>query len=81
VLRLILKDATKLVSIGMAAGVILALFVVQTIGQALPAGVKVVDPLSFALVGGVLALVELMAAFVPAWKGSHIDPNIALRSE
>lgn len=81
VLRLILNDATKLVCMGMAAGVILALFVVQTLGKALPAGMKVVDPLSFALVGGVLALVALMAAFVPAWRGSHIDPNIALRSE
>jgi ABC-type antimicrobial peptide transport system permease subunit len=81
VLLLILKDATKLVSIGMVVGSILALFVVQTLGKALPAGMKVVDPLSFALVGGVLAIVALMAAFVPAWNGSHIDPNIALRSE
>jgi predicted permease len=81
VLRLILKDATKLVSMAMVVGVTLALLVVQTLRQALPAGMKVVDPLSFALVGGVLSLVALMAAFVPAWKGSHIDPNIALRSE
>jgi predicted permease len=81
VLRLILKDATKLVCIGMVVGSILALFVVQTLGKTLPAGMKVVDPLSFATVGAVLAIVALMAAFVPAWQGSHIDPNIALRSE
>lgn len=81
VLRLILKDATKLVSMGMVVGSVLALFVVQALGKTLPAGMRVVDPLSFAMVGGVLAIVALMAAFVPAWKGSHIDPNIALRSE
>ena len=81
VLRLILKDATKLVCIGTVVGSMLALFVVQALAEALPAGMKVVDPLSFATVGGILAIVALMAAFVPAWKGSQIDPNIALRSE
>ena len=81
VLRLILKDATKLVSMGTVVGSVLTLFVVQTLGKTLPAGMRVVDPLSFAMVGGVLITVALMAAFVPAWKGSHIDPNIALRSE
>jgi putative ABC transport system permease protein len=81
VLRLILKDATKLVCIGIVVGSILALFVVQALAVALPAGMKVVDPLSFATVGGILAIVALMAAFVPAWKGSQIDPNIALRSD
>jgi ABC-type antimicrobial peptide transport system permease subunit len=81
VLRLILKDATKLVCIGTVVGSMLALFVVQALAEALPAGMKVVDPLSFATVGGILAIVALMAAFVPAWKGSQLDPNIALRSE
>jgi predicted permease len=81
VLRLILKDATKLVCIGIVVGSILALFVVQALAVALPAGMKVVDPLSFATIGGILAIVALMAAFVPAWKGSQLDPNIALRSE
>ena len=81
VLCLILKDAMKLVCMGLVAGSLLALFVVQALGKTLPAGMNVVDPLSFAMVGGVLAIVALRAAFVPAWKGSHIDPNIALRSE
>jgi putative ABC transport system permease protein len=81
VLRLILEDATKLVSMGMVVGSVLALFVVQTLGKTLPMGMRVVDALSFAMVGGVLAIVALMAALAPAWKGSHIDPNIALRSE
>jgi ABC-type antimicrobial peptide transport system permease subunit len=71
----------KLVCMGLVAGSLLALFVVQALGKTLPAGMNVVDPLSFAMVGGVLAIVALRAAFVPAWKGSHIDPNIALRSE
>jgi len=69
------------VSMGMVVGSVLTLFVVQALGKTLPAGMRVVDPLSFAMVGGVLVMVALMAAFVPAWKGSNIDPNIALRSE
>ncbi|MBO0862237.1 MAG: ABC transporter permease [Chloracidobacterium sp.] len=81
VLRLILKDAAKLVCIGIVVGSIPALFVVQALAEALPAGMKVVDPLSFATIGGILAIVALIAAFVPAWKGSQLDPNIALRSE
>jgi predicted permease len=81
VLRFILRDATSQLCVGIMTGSILAIFVAQALGKALPAGMKVVDPLSFLLVGGILASVGLTAAFVPAWRASRIDPNAALRFE
>jgi ABC-type antimicrobial peptide transport system permease subunit len=81
VLRLILRDATELVCIGMVAGSVLSVLVVQTLGKVLPAGMKVVDPLSFTMVGCVLTIVALAAALIPALRASHIDPNVALKCE
>jgi hypothetical protein len=47
----------------------------KILGKTTPAGMNAVDPLSFAVVGGVVAIVALMAAFVPVWKGCPVDPQ------
>ncbi len=81
VLRMILRDATNLVFVGVAVGSILSIFIVQALRSIVPAGIHVVDPLSFAMVGCVLTIVALIAALIPAWKGARIDPTVALRYE
>jgi predicted permease len=81
VLRMILRDATNLVFVGVAVGSMLSVFIVQALRSIVPAGMHVVDPVSFAMVGCVLTIVALIAALIPAWKGSRIDPTIALRYE
>jgi len=81
VLGLILKDAGQIACVGTVTGAALASFIVQPLGKALPAGMPVVDLLSFVTVGCALTFVGLCAALIPAWRASRIDPMQALRTE
>ena len=42
---------------------------------------KANDPQSFVAVAGILALVALLSAYIPARRATGIDPAIALRYE
>ena len=81
VLLLVVKDAAWQLCTGVVAGSIIAVFVIQPLRQVLPAGMRVLDPLSFGTVGILLTGVGLVAATIPAWKASRIDPTQALRIE
>ena len=39
------------------------------------------DPATFGIVGAVLFAVALVAATIPGWRATRVDPNVALRSE
>ena len=49
--------------------------------QKLLFGVTASDPLTFAAVSALLALVAALAASVPGLRATRVDPVIALRSE
>jgi ABC-type antimicrobial peptide transport system permease subunit len=44
-------------------------------------GVRPMDPLSLGLASSLLLLTALAAALTPAWRATHVDPIVALRTE
>ena len=70
--------AGLLIGLGVALG--LALFLSGEFSTLLY-GVKATDPLTFASVGLLLALVALAACLVPARRATKVEPVVALRSE
>ena len=80
VLRLILWDAGRMASLGIAIGLAAALGLSRMVESQL-FGVKGADPAVLALAAAVLALVALLAALAPGWRASRISPVTALKYE
>jgi putative ABC transport system permease protein len=80
VLKLIVGQGIKLVFLGLAIGLVGA-FAVTRLAASLLFGVTAKDPLTFAAVGVLLALVALLACYIPARRAASVDPLVALRYE
>jgi putative ABC transport system permease protein len=80
VLWLVLVDGTKLVVVGLTAGLIAALAVTRLISSLL-FGIRPNDALTFCAVSMLLLLVALAASYVPARRATRVDPAMALRYE
>ncbi len=80
VLRLILRQGAKLLLAGSAVGIVAGLVLVRAM-QSLLYGVSVADPLSFVGAALLLAIVALVACYLPARRATRVDPMVALRVE
>ena len=80
VIWLVLRDCLVLTSIGVAAGIPLALFVGKALSSSLY-GVQPYDFTSYALAAVGVGLVAIAASVIPARRAAAIDPLTALRSE
>jgi predicted permease len=80
VLRLIIGQGMRFVSLGVAIGLAGALALTRLIAHLL-FDVSATDPLTFAVVAALLIAVALLAALVPARRATKVDPMIALRCE
>ncbi|HEY7216062.1 MAG TPA: FtsX-like permease family protein, partial [Thermoanaerobaculia bacterium] len=80
VLRMILAQGAWLVGLGLLLGVVGAIALRKVLASVL-FGVAPTDPLIFAAVFLVLALVGLIACYLPARRATRVDPLVALRTE
>jgi predicted permease len=75
----VIGKTLRLTLIGIAAGSIASLIVARAI-TALLFGTTPADPVTFAAVTLMLAMVAFFAGYLPARKASHINPMVALRN-
>lgn len=77
--KMVLKQGMLITAIGMVAGLICAMAVSRVVASLLY-GVSATDPTTFLFVGLLLAVVAVIACFVPARRATKVDPVIAMRS-
>jgi putative ABC transport system permease protein len=78
VLRLVLRQGLLLVCIGLGLGLAGAVAITRVIRTFLW-GITPTDPATFMIVTGALAVLALVACYLPARRALRIDPIIALR--
>jgi putative ABC transport system permease protein len=77
VLRMVVRQGLRLVSVGLLIGVPLALLSARVLSSLL-VGVTSSDPLTYAAVVLVLTATTVVAAWVPARRAARVEPKIAL---
>jgi putative ABC transport system permease protein len=80
VLRMVLREGTTLVALGVVLGIAASLILTRLL-EGMVYGVKVRDPLIFAAVNVLLVVVSLAACYIPARRATRVDPLEALRYE
>jgi predicted permease len=80
VLLLVLRQALTLAGAGIVLGLAGAVGVTQLLTSML-FGVKATDPATYAGVVVLLAIVALVASYIPARRAMRVDPMVALRYE
>jgi ABC-type antimicrobial peptide transport system permease subunit len=77
---MIVKQGSVLILLGLAIGLVGAYALTRVISSLL-FGVTAKDPFTFAAVAVLLAIVALLACYIPALRATKVDPMNALRCE
>jgi putative ABC transport system permease protein len=80
VVRLMLRRAAVVTLCGVAVGIVAALGFTRLL-ESMLYGVRAHDPLTFAAVTVLLAVVALLACYLPAHRAARVDAVVALRSD
>lgn len=78
--QLILRQGGSLVLAGLLLGLVAGLLIARALSVRL-VGVQFNDPLTWALVLGLVGVVAAIACWLPAARAARIDPMVALRRE
>lgn len=80
VLGLFLVESSALVVIGLVFGSFASWGVAQLLSSML-FGLTAADPVTYGTAAALLLAVALLAAALPAWRASRVDPTVALRAD
>jgi len=80
VLGMVVRDAMKLVGLGLVIGGVAAALLTRTAASLL-SGVSATDAATYVVIAAILAAVALAAIVIPARRATRVDPMQALRSE
>ena len=80
VMKMITRQGMRLAAVGVAIGLVLALALAKVLSSLL-IGVSGYDVPTFILVPVLLAVVALVACYLPARRATKVDPLVALRYE
>jgi macrolide transport system ATP-binding/permease protein len=77
--KMVLRQGIILTAVGMLCGLLFALGLSKIVASLLY-GVSATDPLTFLLISVLLAVVALLASFLPARRATKVDPVMAIRN-
>jgi putative ABC transport system permease protein len=80
VIRLVVGDSVRVALAGIIAGMAISLAAGRWIGNLL-FDVSPYDPVVIAIVGSSLLATALLAALIPSWRATRVDPVTALRAD
>lgn len=80
VVRMVVRQGIKLMTIGIVIGLVVSSFVMQILSRLLM-GVSPMDPVAFVSVVFVLGIITVLATYLPAQRAARMDPMSTLRYE
>ncbi len=80
VVGMVLKDTFRLVVFGLSIGIVVSVFAARLFAKSL-FGLSSFDPPTMILAAVTISIAAILAAYLPAWRASRVDPVIALRYE
>ncbi len=80
IIGMVVGQNLRIVAIGLAAGLLAAIPTTRLL-QGLLFQVEANDPATFVAIGVMLAMVAMIAAYLPARRGTQVDPVVTLKAE